>query len=259
MAKVRSPNYPTSDLGVALELIRPAFKAENRNKMSRAVLAKHMGDSTLNGRALTKLGAVRAYGLIEGSSDDLRLSDDAVFVLASPDKVNVQYRDALERLALKPQLFQDIKKQFPATLPSEHNLSFWLVQQHFTQEAAGKAAKSFLTTMRLVYPESVGYNPPSEEPGEAVPMPAQQPHILDRPASSILPPAATSPMLQEVFNLDEGPVTLSFPSALTEESYEELKAQLELFLRRAQRRARQRLGEKVISEVLADKKDKAAN
>jgi hypothetical protein len=49
MAKVRSPNYPTSDLGTALELIRPAFKAENRNKMSRAVLAKHMGDSTLNG------------------------------------------------------------------------------------------------------------------------------------------------------------------------------------------------------------------
>jgi hypothetical protein len=44
-------------------------------------------------------------------------------------------------------------------------------------------------------------------------------------------------MLQEVFNLDEGPVTLSFPSALSQESYEELKDQLELFLRRAQRRA----------------------
>jgi hypothetical protein len=39
---------------------------------------------------------------------------------------------------------------------------------------------------------------------------------------------------------------------------EELKAQLELFSRRAQRRARQQLGEKVISEVLANKNDKAA-
>jgi hypothetical protein len=38
-----------------------------------------------------------------------------------------------------------------------------------------------------------------------------------RPSSSIKPPAATSPMLQEVFNLDEGPVTLAFPSALSEE------------------------------------------
>src|SRR5947209_563769 len=121
MAKVRSPNYPTADLSGALELIRPAFKAENRNKMSRAVLAKHMGHKTLNGQALTKLGAVRAYGLIEGSGDELRLSDDAVFVLASPDKMNAGYRDALERLALKPQLFQDIKKHFPTTPPSEHN------------------------------------------------------------------------------------------------------------------------------------------
>ena len=103
-----------------------------------------------------------------------------------------------------------------------------------------------------------GYNPPVEEPGKSLPMPAQ-PHILDRPAILTPPPAATSPMLQEVFNLDEGPVTLSFPSALTEESYEELKAQLELFLRRAQRRARQRLGEKVIREVLKSKKDEAAN
>src|ERR1700730_3183636 len=214
MAKPRSPNYPTTDLGTALGLIRPAFEAENRNKMSRLVLANHMGDNTLNGRALTKLGAVRAYGLIEGSSDQLRLSDDAVFVLASPDTINFQYRDALERLAFKPSLFQEIKKEFPATLPSENNLSFWLVQRHFTQEAAGKAAQSFLATMRLVYPQSEGYNPPAEVPRDTSSMPTQSPqtrNLLDRSSSSIRPPAATSPMLQEVFNLDEGPVTLSFP------------------------------------------------
>jgi hypothetical protein len=241
MAKVRSPNYPTTDLGAALELIRPAFKAENRNKMSRLVLANHMGDKTLNGRALTKLGAARAYGLIEGSGDQLRLSDDAVLVLASPNTVNVQYRDALERLAFKPSLFQEIKKEYPATLPSENNLSFWLVQKHFTQQAAGKAAQSFLATMRVVYPEPEGYNPPAEESiKEAVPMPPQNQetrHILDRPASSIKPPPATAPMLQETFNLDEGPVTLAFPSNLTQESYEELEAALQLFLRRAKRRA----------------------
>ena len=43
MAKVRSPNYPTTDLGAALELIRPAFKAENRNKMSRQDFANAHG------------------------------------------------------------------------------------------------------------------------------------------------------------------------------------------------------------------------
>jgi hypothetical protein len=44
-------------------------------------------------------------------------------------------------------------------------------------------------------------------------------------------------MMQEVFNLDEGPVTLTFPAALSSESYADLVDQLELFLRRAKRRA----------------------
>jgi hypothetical protein len=160
MAKVRSPNYPNLDLGAALEAVRPALKAENRNKMARSVLARHMGYNSLNGRALTKIGAVRAFGLIDGNGDDLKISDDAVTALVSPDKVGIVFRDALERLALKPQLFVDIKKQFPTTLPSEQNLAFWLVQQGYTQDAAGKAAKNYLATMRLVYDEPGAYNPP---------------------------------------------------------------------------------------------------
>ena len=52
------------------------------------------------------------------------------------------------------------------------------------------------------------------------------------------PPAPPKPgMMQEVFNLDEGPVTLTFPAALSSESYADLVDQLELFLRRAKRRA----------------------
>ena len=182
MAKVRSPNYPGLDLGAALEVVRPALKAENRNKMSRAVLAGHMGYGSLNGRALGRIGAVRAFGLIDGSGDELRISDDAVTALMSPDKATIIYKDALERLALKPTLFQDIKKQFPTTLPSEQNLAFWLVQQGFTQEAAGKAAKNYLATMRLVYDGAPAYNPPPEpdnngqEDADSDPPPPPPPH-----------------------------------------------------------------------------------
>jgi hypothetical protein len=53
-----------------------------------------------------------------------------------------------------------------------------------------------------------------------------------------LPLASAEPgMLQEVFNLDEGPVTLTFPTILSEVSYRDLADQLELVLRRAKRRA----------------------
>jgi hypothetical protein len=61
--------------------------------------------------------------------------------------------------------------------------------------------------------------------------------LLDESPTSVRYPEAKGPMLQEVFNLDEGPVTLSFPSDLSQESYEDLKDQLNLFLRRAERRA----------------------
>jgi hypothetical protein len=44
-------------------------------------------------------------------------------------------------------------------------------------------------------------------------------------------------MLAETFHLYEGPVTVEFPSALSEDSYEELESYLQLFLRQAKRRA----------------------
>ena len=243
MAKVRSPNYPNLDLGAALEAVRPALKAENRNKMARSVLARHMGYNSLNGRALTKLGAVRAFGLIDGAGDDLKISDDAVTALVSPDKAGFVYRDALERLALKPQLFVDIKKQFPATLPSEQNLAFWLVQQGYTQDAAGKAAKNYLATMRLVYDESGSYNPPENAEDEAMieqqsQVKPQRKSLLDLPASSIKQPGVLhAGMLQEVFNLEEGPVTLMFPGNLSEDSYQDLEDRLKIVLRGLKRRS----------------------
>ena len=43
--------------------------------------------------------------------------------------------------------------------------------------------------------------------------------------------------LQEVFNLDEGPVTLTFPAKMSAASYEELEDHLQIFLRKAKRRA----------------------
>jgi hypothetical protein len=52
------------------------------------------------------------------------------------------------------------------------------------------------------------------------------------------PPATPKPgILQEVFNLDEGPVTLTFPASLSAESYQDLSDYLSLLLRKAKRNA----------------------
>jgi hypothetical protein len=232
MGKHRSPNYPTTDLGTALILIRPAFTAEHRNKMSRAVLAKHMGEKTLNGRALTKLGAVRAYGLIEGSGDEIRISDIAIRALNAPEGLPDR-EQALLLSAFRPQLFRDIRKDFPETQPSQENLQYWLVTKGFTAIAAEKAADSYLKTMQVVGGTADGYNPSShEEEQEPPPMNPQ----VQPPKPNVPPPPPKLGMLQEVFNLDEGPVTLTVPATLSEASYADLADQFELFLRRAKRR-----------------------
>lgn len=162
MAKVRSPNYPSMPLDTAIEAVRPVYDAEHRNKMSRAVLARHMGYTSLNGRALTKIGAVRAYGLLDGSGDELRVSDDAVDALMAPGG-SATRSEALLRIALRPALFQELRKQFPDRLPSLENVKFALIKRHFTEDAAEKAATAFLSTMSLVSGIPDNYNPPPNE------------------------------------------------------------------------------------------------
>jgi hypothetical protein len=192
MSKVRSPNYPNISLGPALEAMRPAFQKENRNKMSRSVLAKHLGYSSLNGRALGKIGAVRAYGLIEGSGDELRITDDAVAALNAPH-LSHERLEALSRLAHRPALFQDLAKEFPDTAPSLDNLIFSLVKKQFTPDAAEKAAKSYLATMMLAGGGNQSYNPPDEELDQVEEVDKEPNGWTSKPPTSWSKPPETAP------------------------------------------------------------------
>jgi hypothetical protein len=167
VAKVRSPNYPSMPLGPALDAARISFTKDNRNRLSRAALGAHLGYSSLSGPALGKIAALRAYGIMEGSGDELRISDDAVTALNAP-KDSAERISALERMALRPALFREINKNI-STLPSEENLEFWLIKRQFTPAAAKIAAKSYLATMRVVGPSSKGYTPPADQEEEVLP------------------------------------------------------------------------------------------
>lgn len=237
MAKVRSPNYPALDLGDALKATRKALEKDNRNKMSQAALAKHLGHDSLSGPALGKIGALRAYGLIDGKGDELRVTDDAVAALMAPPG-SPEGVDTIRRLAVRPKLFQDIQKEF-ATLLSLENLQFWLVKRQFAKDAAEKAAKCYLSTMKLAEWGALDYNPENSEHEQVLIEMRQESLTPPKPAIISPPPPSRQSkagMLEEVFNLEEGPVTLTVPATLSEASYADLADQFELFLRRAKRR-----------------------
>ena len=239
MAKVRSPNYPSVDLSSALAMARKAFDKDNRNKMSRAALAKHLGHDTLSGPALTKLGAIRAYGLIEGAGDEVRITDDAVTALMAPD-ASPERRGALARLAVHPVIFKDLRKEYPASLPSDDNLRYYLIKRGFPSDTAAKAGKSFLATMRLVEglgggydsaPETTEEEPDMSDETEAAPVEAR------RPLVRTTFPVEAEGTRREVITLDEGDVIITFPENLSADSFGDLKDHLDLFVKKMQRRA----------------------
>lgn len=241
----RSPNYPAIDLATALVSVEKAFKAENRNKMSRLVLAKNLGYNSLNGRSLGQIGAVRAYGLIDGRGDELRVSDDAVTALMAPGG-SPERKGALERLAEEPGLFKQLRALFPDAMPSEENIKFQLVKRGFTADAAGKAAKTYLKTMKLVSENPNEYYPSDDQEEPEMQQQTSETKKVSKTYPEIHSSAAqlggkgtvtanSSVVRRAVFTLDEGDVVIEFPKDLSKESVEDLAEYLETFMKRARR------------------------
>lgn len=196
MARPRSPNYPAISLAKAIEAVRPVLKRENCNKMSNLVLAKHLGSNTLNGRVMARIGALRAYGLIEGSGDGLHVSDDALVLTSAPEDSR-ERQAALERCAFRPAIFKKLREESPdlANPPSIENLQFGLMKGGFTQGAAGKAAKSYLATIGLVTGKLTSYDSEEQDGEESSEVSVERQSTAhnsarrDKPPSPLVPPA----------------------------------------------------------------------
>ena len=65
MARIRSPNYPTIGLAIAIEKARAVLKTEGKNAVAREAIAKALGFGSLNGASATMLSALSKYGLLE--------------------------------------------------------------------------------------------------------------------------------------------------------------------------------------------------
>ena len=96
MAKQRSPNYPGVSLDDAVQYIRQLYAKERKGAVPVAIVAKALGyempSGKLSGNALTKIAALRQYGLVEKTGvGKLRISDLGLdFVLRGPDDKEYQ-------------------------------------------------------------------------------------------------------------------------------------------------------------------------
>lgn len=155
MPKQRSPNCPQITFQEAIEKARLVYQKEYTHPAAREVVAQGLGYAGINGRSLSVIGALRQYGILEGSGDEQRISDDAVsfFVLDE----GRDREEALIRMIFHPPFFAQIHGEFGDSLPSESNLKHYLMKNGFLPKAAEDVIKVYRENMRLVEGMPRGY------------------------------------------------------------------------------------------------------
>lgn len=249
MVRMQSPGFPNMSLSKAIHRVRMIHDKDRRNPIDREVAAKHMGFSGLSGASDKALGSLAHFGLLEkAGKGQTRVSELAVDILL-PDTPEA-YKKALWQAAYTPAVFSDIRARFADGIPSSDALKSWLIRENFVDSAINPVITAYLETCRLLEQEgAVESGGPSLDEDEESARNGVNGNAdektgknMDQTHQNIAPPRVRplivdSASLQEVFNLDEGPVTLTFPAKLSAASYEDLEDHLQIFLRKAKRRA----------------------
>jgi hypothetical protein len=164
MAKGRSPNCPQITFADAIEKGRKVYAKEHTHPSARLVVAGDLGYSGMNGRSLTQIGALRQYGILEGSGDALRVSADAIAYFELDD--GAEKEEATRRMVFSPPLFAELRKDFKGALPSEANLKHTLIKKGFLPKAAEDVIEVYKANVALVGGEESGYSGGQTDPEE---------------------------------------------------------------------------------------------
>lgn len=156
MSRMRSPNCPQIPFIEAIEQGRKVYQKEHTHPAAKAVIASDLGYKGISGASLSMIGSLRQYGILDGTAEAMRVSEDAVayYVLDDgPEKIQ-----AAARMAFKPSLFEEMKSQFGGTTPSDANLKHWLIKKGFIPKAADDIILVYKQNITLAGGEESGYS-----------------------------------------------------------------------------------------------------
>jgi len=136
ISKSRSPNAPGISLEQALATVQKLYKAIVNASVPAEVAAQSLNYSGMNGAALTTLGALSAYDLIDRVKGKVGVSSTARTIL-HPMSEDAR-KEALRKAALEPRIFTEIHEQLHNCAPNV--LENFLIHQDFTPERAKKVA-----------------------------------------------------------------------------------------------------------------------
>jgi hypothetical protein len=161
VTKARSPNYPAFGLGKAIDLIRKVHTSIHHHKAPAAVVLKAIGYSSMSGRALSSISALKKFGLLEEIGKEFKVSKDAMLILFEPADSPAKSA-ALERAAMAPDLFSKLRSEFPGQMPSDDLLRSYLLQHGFLVTTVNQAIRAYRDTISMLAGGSQGYNSGSD-------------------------------------------------------------------------------------------------
>lgn len=228
--KSRSPRAPQISLQEALVKIRMVYDQEHTHRANREVIAKDMGYSGLSGASAAAIASLRQFGLLEGTGESMRVSEDATIILELPPG-EPERALALHRVAFAPPLFAELNGEFGSKLPSDENLRLYLVKRGFNKEAANNFIRSYRETLSLVKDETQGYDDGGSTDLASIDTMSHMPlqSTATAPLQRMLPPTALAVTEDMNYRLtDACRVRVLFEGTVTQEAIAKLVDYLEL-------------------------------
>lgn len=243
--KSAGTRFPFINLEKALARAKELFDADQKGReMTISGAFSVWGYSEKSSGGFQTIAALKMYALLKdssgGDSRKVGLTDSALWYFR--DEREEEKKKLAREFALAPKLIAALWEEWQASPPADP-----VARSHLKAERGlnDQGARSLLA----IYKENLTFA--ELKAGDKVALIGTEPEESDmqpvqtEAASKPLREQTTYPwsssarggLLQEVFNLEEGPVTLTFPEKLSAESYQDLEDHLGLFLRKAKRRS----------------------
>lgn len=157
MAKMRA-RYPSVPLDNAVQRVEQIYNREGSNYMDSAVAVQHMGYTSISGASLKALASLKKYGLLEGRGDEIRVTEDAITIVADKGLDDQGERGkALFRAFSSDEIFKELYERF-GRQTTELNISSYLKKKGFMPASATKAAKTYFDSLEFITSELGSYD-----------------------------------------------------------------------------------------------------
>jgi hypothetical protein len=239
----RGPAYPYVDLEQAVDFARKMYLYTKRSPAdANAVIREAWSYSPTSSSSGKLVAAMKYFGLVEESAGNdgraIRLSDRAYRILVD-DPISPERRQALQDAALSPKAYLLCWTRWGAEMPPSMRSNLIFGEGFIESTVDGflddyKKSIAFAGLLDQKAPTDQAEMAPKEA---STPQPMPQTHngAAQPPSTPLTSTISVTDYRTDVFSLTEGTVSISWPKNLSEESFQDLAAWLDLVKRKIER------------------------